>query len=179
MKKQRSKTELSEFQRKKGKDYELKIARVLSKWWGSPLHRTPTSGMHIYSGDIVDDKGEFPFIVECKKNEQWSFGNLFEKDSLLFSFWEKARNDYLECDPHHSPEDPPLLIFGCSFSPDFFMMYLGTLCRLQEYGGSYPSNHILVPQKHLGPLITGKLADFIAHFPSDMVRTIPEFRRKR
>lgn len=175
----RTRSQIGKFSKVKGTGYERKIAKILGEWWGAPLRKIYSGEEKIYSGDIVDDKGEFPFIVECKKNEQWSFANLFEEHSLLFSFWEKARNDYLECDPHHSPEDPPLLIFGCSFSPDFFMMYLGTLSRLQEYGGAYLSNHILVPQKHLGPLITGKLADFIAHFSSDMVRTIPEFRRKR
>jgi hypothetical protein len=78
--------------RRKGHNFELQVAKTLSKWWGEEksFSRTPLSGgwrrlsgmkevEGYVSGDLVCPK-DFPFVVECKKVES------FQWQSLLFSY---------------------------------------------------------------------------------------------
>ena len=185
--KKRSKSQVAQGIRAKGKDYERKIAKILSGWWGSPLRRTPTSGGNIYSGDIFDPQGEFPFIVECKKRHQLSFSGLLENDSELWKFWKKALEDYIPEDPHHEPTDPPALIFSQDYDADYFMIELTWFRRLEAYCGGFshsylepvfPLGYPACPEESRG-VIVGKLKDFLEHFQTEIVRTIPEFRRNR
>jgi len=176
----RTRSQASRYAVAKGKDYERRIARILSGWWGSTLHRTPTSGVNIYSGDIVDDKGRFPFIVECKKDEDWSFGNLLEETQnkrTLRGFWKQSLNDWLETDPHHKENDPRLVVFSKRSVKDYFMIATGWFELLKEYCGSYSGSYLKawVCPDHV---VIGKLKDFLDHFSSNMIRTIPEWRRE-
>lgn len=180
----RTRSQISRYAVAKGKDYERRIAKLLSKWWGSTLHRTPTSGVNIYSGDIVDDKGQFPFIVECKKNEQWSLRNLLEEakgEKTLWGFWRQALGNWLEVDPHHGIGDPPLLIFSRSFGPDYFMIKMQDVLDIGQFCGSWMAPAILVGPLWMGAerVMIGKLKDFLDQFDSEMLRTIPRFRRKK
>ena len=180
----RTKSQASRYAVAKGKDYERRVAKILSEWWGSTLHRTPTSGVNIYSGDIVDDKGQFPFIVECKKNEQWSLGNLLEKaqgEKTLWGFWRQALGNWLEADPHHHENDPPLLVFSRSHGPDYFIARLQDILDIGQFCGAWMAQALLVAPPWIGAerVMVGKMENFLGQFDSEMLRTIPRFRRKK
>lgn len=174
--KKRSKTQTARHSKSKGKGYEHKIAKVLSDWWGSPLHRTPTSGAHIYSGDIVDDSGELPFIVECKKRRELTFSGILEKNSRLWKFWEQTLKSYRPGDPHHQPVDPCILVFSQNFGSDYFMIATSWFESLEEYCGIY-SEPLLKVQAYPDYVVAGKLKDFLEHFDPEMIKTIPGLRR--
>ncbi len=176
----RTRSQASRYAVAKGKGYERRIAKILTEWWCSTLHRTPTSGVNIYSGDIVDDKGNFPFIVECKKNEDWLFGNLLEETQnkkTLWGFWKQSLNSWLETDPHHKENDPRLVVFSKRSVKDYFMVGEESLVALELYCGQYPSPHIIA-EWHPRRVMVGRLKDFLEHFSSDMIKTIPEWRRE-
>jgi len=178
MPKKRSRTQVAKRSKAKGKGYERRVAKILSEWWGSPFHRTPTSGAHIYSGDIVDPKGEFPFMVECKKRKDLDFSGILEKDSRLWKFWEQTLKSYIPGDPHHKPADPPILVFSQDFGADYFMIATGWFESLEEYCGVYSKPHLKV-WAHPDYVIAGKLKDFLEHFSPAMIKTIPGLRRKK
>lgn len=112
---------------KKGSEYELKIAKTLSKWWGETFHRTPMSGgLHWkednrVAGDIVTPPDSiFPFSVECKKRESWKDMDSLIKgtNSELEEYWEQCISDA------ESIGLKPMLIFAKNFNPDFVMIAL-------------------------------------------------------
>jgi len=183
----RTRSQASRYAVAKGKDYERRIAKVLSKWWGSTLHRTPTSGVNIYSGDIVDDKGRFPFIVECKKSEQWNLLDLLGKSLPLSVYWSQAYNNYIDGDPHHKWNDPVLLVFSKRGGRDYIMMCRYTLRVMEAYCGNWTHPYLSDPYTatrleegmiQIRHSVIGRLDDFIKHFSSDMVKTVPEWRRE-
>lgn len=177
----RTRSQASKYAIAKGKNYERRIARVLSGWWGSTLHRTPTSGMNIYSGDIVDDKGQFPFIVECKKDEEWSLENLFSQTGRLWKFWNQAENNFIREDPHHQSNDPVLLIFSRRSGQDFFATDFRTFRLLESYCGGFSMPYITVRRVGEAPedqMVIGTLEYFVCQFSGDMIKTIPEWRRE-
>lgn len=179
----RTRSQASRYAVAKGKDYERRIARILSEWWGSTLHRTPTSGVNIYSGDIVDDKGQFPFIVECKKEEDWSFGNLLEETQnkkTLWGFWKQSLDSWLETDPHHKEDDPRLVVFSKRSVKDYFMVKLQDILDIGQFCGTWTAQAIQVGPPWMGAerVMVGRLKDFFEWSDSEMLKTIPRFRRK-
>ncbi len=99
------------------------MAKLLTEWWGVKFQRTPGSGgLHWkndnrVSGDIVPppDSG-FPFTVECKKHEGWTFENVIKGTGKVSDWWEQCTNDAKEFDK------VPLLVFSKNRSPIFFMV---------------------------------------------------------
>jgi hypothetical protein len=105
-----------------GKDYELRVAKALTSWWGGkPFRRTPNSGGWdkqvgdgeiAAAGDIIAPHGStFPFCVECKHRKEAI--NFFaestgESDSsTLVDWWKQCERDAATvC-------KVPLLIFQC------------------------------------------------------------------
>ncbi len=75
----------------KGSTYERHIAKKLWAWWGEEFQRTPASGgiamkqdNRVY-GDIVTPPGStFPWVVECKKRENWNMDTLL-MDRQMFA----------------------------------------------------------------------------------------------
>lgn len=107
----------------KGSGYELKIAKALSAWWGHEFHRTPQSGGlrwnddNNVAGDIVTPlEANFPFIVECKKREEWTLENLFLNNKDIKYWWEQVVQD---CE---RVGRTPILIFSRNRARDFVMM---------------------------------------------------------
>lgn len=89
--------------RNKGAEFERQTAKVLSKWWGFDFHRVPASGgLHWGSsnnvaGDIVvPPEAGFPFVVECKKREEWTIENLFLNNKDIKNWWGQVVGDSKE-----------------------------------------------------------------------------------
>ncbi|AYP68623.1 hypothetical protein EalM132_00111 [Exiguobacterium phage vB_EalM-132] len=108
----------------KGNEYERKIAKSLSGWWGEQFQRTPASGGlqwkndNRVSGDIVTSvKSKFPFTVECKKREGWSIEQLVKETGDIEKWWAQVIKD---CERSSLR---PLLIFSRNFAPDYVMIH--------------------------------------------------------
>lgn len=108
--------------RNKGSGYERKIAKILGNWWADDselFRRTPMSGgwaKEKITGDItpVKEEGEnFPFSVECKKQEGWEFHQFWSKKSKFWSWWEQCTDDAKRSNKQ------PLLIFSRNRISDF------------------------------------------------------------
>lgn len=185
--KKRTRSQASRYAVAKGKDYERRIARILSEWWGSPLRRIRSGEEDIYSGDIVDEAGQFPFIVECKKREEWNLLDLLRPELPLSSYWSQAYNDYIDNDPHHKPSDPVLLIFSKKRGRNYFMMRRSALRAMEKYCGDFPFQYLIAPYAEgqfeqgiiaMSHAVIGRLTDFLDHFLNDMIKTIPAWRRE-
>ncbi len=85
----------------KGHNFELKVAKLLSNWWGKKgsFQRTPLSGgwskLSNASKDIADRvRGDlicpdkFPFFIECKKDESFEFHLMLQDyNKSKFNTW--------------------------------------------------------------------------------------------
>ncbi len=184
MKKKRTKAQVGRGSKNKGKGYERKIAKLIGTWFcpdemnrpdePDRIHRTPTSGATFYPGDIVDDKHELPFMIECKKSQSWKFGDLFRERSELLNYWHQCM---MECPRSRKA----LLVFSGNFKPDYFAMLSGAFRELEEYGGDYPQRYLMACNRNIPfgeSLVIGLLKDFLEHFDGEMVKTIPGFRRE-
>ena len=103
----------------KGNEYENRIAKVFSEWWGLTFRRTPASGGLDWPGDIILPEGawqsKFPFCIECKNSQAWSLKNIFTGKGKIWEYWEQSMNE--------TPAGYyPILIFTKNFHRDYFMM---------------------------------------------------------
>jgi len=99
----------------KGKRNERQLAKMLSTWWGSEFHRTPSSGAFFTQhqqtqldpvrGDLVCP-ADFPFTVETKNYKVVDLYDLIRngKKSEIFKWWEQAKDET-------APGKKPLVIF--------------------------------------------------------------------
>ena len=105
-----------------GKDYELRVAKALTSWWGGkPFRRTPNSGgwdkqvgdgQVKAAGDIIaPEESHFPFCVECKHRKEAI--NFFAEStggadsSTLVDWWKQCERDAA------TVSKTPLLITQC------------------------------------------------------------------
>jgi hypothetical protein len=106
--------------RAKGKIAEREVARKLEAWWGQiepgcRFKPTPMSGgwsspdvreSFKTSGDLVTTASRFPFCIEVKRREGWSWSTLRAgKPSPVRGWWEQA---YKQAEEMRAE---PLLIF--------------------------------------------------------------------
>lgn len=121
--------------RRKGSKYELKIAKILSKWSGLTLRRTPLSGGWAHqnpetAGDIVSITPGvvFPLVIECKNQEAWNWESILQGTSKPLADWWKQASD--AC-----PEGKfPLLIFSRAYHTDWVVMrYTFPVDRFRDY----------------------------------------------
>lgn len=122
----------------KGSSYELKIAKLLSEWWGEEFHRTPMSGgLHWkednrVAGDIVTPPNSiFPFSIECKKRESWKLDDLLKTNTEIDSYWYQCVRDA------RAVKLKPMVIFSKNFYGDLMMITMEdffalTNTKLQE-----------------------------------------------
>lgn len=107
----------------KGSTYERTIAKHLTVWWGATFSRVPASGgLHWHSsmnafGDIIaPPEAGFPFVIECKKREEWTLDNLFLNNKEIKLWWEQVVHDADES------QRVPMLIFSRNRAEDFVML---------------------------------------------------------
>lgn len=107
--------------KQKGNNFERKVAKILTEKLEMEFNRTPQSGglrwasdNNVY-GDIVTPNN-FPFIIECKNRENWSFDQLMKGQCKEFDNWVKQVTEDC-CRYNHNSGDKdtilkvPLIIF--------------------------------------------------------------------
>ena len=108
----------------KGASYELKIAKLLTSWWGAgTFNRAPASGALHWgrdqrvAGDIIapPDAG-FPFVIECKKREEWTMEHILLDIGQPKEWWQQVVTDARRV------EKVPILIFSRNRAKDFIMI---------------------------------------------------------
>lgn len=109
--------------RSKGSDFELKIAKKLSTWWGEDFHRTPMSGGLGWSKDsrvsgdiVVPSDSLFPYSIECKKREEWTLEQFLKGKGEIDDWWNQCARDGKKV------EKIPLLIFSKNFDEIYCML---------------------------------------------------------
>lgn len=109
----------------KGSNFERKIAKALSEYWGAEFHRTPGSGsLHWQSennvaGDIVaGPSAGLPFVIECKNQEagNWTIESAFLGKHNIKEWWSQVVTD------SRRVERIPLLIFTRNRAEEFVMI---------------------------------------------------------
>lgn len=114
--------------RRKGAVNERVVAALLRAWWGrGEFLRTPSSGGWAGSkqaredlnaaGDIVTSERDFPFCVEVKSQEGWSFVQFMREPGtcLIRKWWEQTTSE--------TPNGKiPLLMFTRIRQPWFVML---------------------------------------------------------
>lgn len=156
----------------KGSSYELKIAKILSAWWDEEFHRTPMSGgLHWKSdnrvvGDIVTPPDSlFPFVVECKKREEFTFEQILKGTGDVEKWWKQCTGD---C--KRSGGLKPMLIFSKNFAPNYLMIDYTDFSKTIEPGKVPEFNYFVIHTKDGKPdRILCVLEDFIAHAPKEHV----------
>ena len=113
----------------KGNEYESKIGKILGEWWwGDPFPRSHGSGSSatmskgdvVHAGDLYVPPS-FPWCVECKFQNGWSFDGLMKGNKeLIISWWIKAVADAQKCGR------PALLVFTKNRFPDYVMFEYST-----------------------------------------------------
>jgi hypothetical protein len=130
--------------RQKGARGEREVCKVFAEWWGAEFSRTPLSGGWATAktrdsvnaaGDLVCSDTRFPFTVECKFVEGWSFEQLLTAPKCNFyKWWDQAVGE--------TPEGKmPLLVFTKSRAPWFFATFSENLLPLAVRGVTI-STHI-------------------------------------
>jgi hypothetical protein len=108
----------------KGKSFERKEAKFWGEWWqGSPFRRVPlsggwdkvTDGECLAAGDLyIPPESDFPFCIECKKREGWSFEAILSlRCKAFWSWWEQTETEALRVGRL------PLLVFSKNHSQVF------------------------------------------------------------
>lgn len=108
----------------KGSTYELKIAKLLTSWWGAgTFNRAPASGALHWgrdqrvAGDIVaPPEADFPFVIECKKREEWTMEHILLDIGQPKEWWAQVVTDARRV------EKVPILIFSRNRAKDFIMV---------------------------------------------------------
>lgn len=124
--------------KKKGNAWENEIAKMLRIKFIPPvvdpkiahnlIHRTPLSGGHTERGDIIIKPPiwkQFPWFLECRNRESWSWKNLWEKgmNSVLGKwFLEDAEEICHPYDNNAKYPRVPMLLFTRKFEDIYFMV---------------------------------------------------------
>jgi hypothetical protein len=129
--------------KKKGNAWENKIAKQIREYFVSDkydakiahnlVHRTPLSGGHVERGDLIIKPPiwrAFPWFVECRNRESWSWKNVWEKgeESLILKwFLEDAVEKCHPYDNDSSYPRRPLLLFTKNQQQTYFCAWLSSL----------------------------------------------------
>ncbi len=147
----------------KGSEFELKTAKILSSWWGEEFHRTPMSGgLHWkadnrVAGDIVTPPDSvFPFSVECKKREGWTFDQVLKGTGEVESWWSQCLADA------EGVGLKPMLIFAKNFAPINVMIAAKDYFQIAESrNNKMPINCFIISIKGKEPRVAMLFQDFL------------------
>ena len=100
---------------KKGKRFELQVAKYLSKEFNSEIRRTPNSGGLSIKGDIMAPQGILSeFNWECKNQEK-------------LNIWKALEQSANDCIGSHKQ---PLVVFTKNYEKDYVALRLEDLTQL-------------------------------------------------
>ena len=100
---------------KKGKRFELQIAKYLSKEFETSIRRTPNSGGLSIKGDIMATQGILSeFNWECKNQEK-------------LNIWKALHQSKNDCIGSHKE---PLVVFTKNFEKDYVALELKDFVQL-------------------------------------------------
>ena len=100
---------------KKGKRFELQVAKYLSKMFNSKISRTPNSGGLSLKGDIMATQGILSeFNWECKNQEK-------------LNIWKALEQSANDCIGSHKQ---PLVVFTKNFEKDYVACEMETFVQL-------------------------------------------------
>jgi hypothetical protein len=145
----------------KGTGFELQVAKKIAKELGIDqqryLPRAPESGARVqWKGDIVaTDKlaSVWPFLIECKKQEGWSFEALLKngRSNIIAEWYIKACEQAKE-----SYDKTPLLIFSRNYQPWWiaFPLQLFVAAHLQPEFYIHFAMQIDEKTRHVGVVCT-------------------------
>lgn len=110
--------------KQKGSSYELETAKMLTEWWGGGnFSRVPASGgLHWaddqrVAGDIIPPpKADFPFVIECKKREEWTIEHILLDIGQPREWWSQVVTDARRV------KLVPLLMFSRNRAKNFIML---------------------------------------------------------
>lgn len=154
----------------KGSDYERKIAKLLSDWFGEEFHRVPASGGLRWGTDnrVVGDittspDSKFPFTVECKKREGWDFEQVLKGTGEVEQWWEQSSRD------GERASLLPIVIFSKNFAPNYLMMEQEVFDKILYHKGqkSNPFNYFVVCKPGVKQRIICNLKDFTTFATKD------------
>ena len=100
---------------KKGKRFELQVAKYLSNMFNSKISRTPNSGGLSLKGDIMATQGILSeFNWECKNQEK-------------LNIWKALEQSANDCIGSHKQ---PLVVFTKNFEKDYVALRLEDFVQL-------------------------------------------------
>tara|TARA_Y100000114_G_scaffold124533_1_gene120360 strand:- start:140 stop:484 length:345 start_codon:yes stop_codon:yes gene_type:complete len=100
---------------KKGKRFELQVAKYLSKEFSSEIRRTPNSGGLSIKGDIMATQGILSdFNWECKNQEK-------------LNIWKALEQSANDCIGSHKQ---PLVVFTKNYEKDYVALRLEDFTQL-------------------------------------------------
>ena len=106
--------------RTKGNTFERMLAKKFTEWSGGKLtfRRTPLSGgwdPRAQTGDIfpLEMKDTFPFIIEARKNEQFTLDNLLDDSSIVIKWITEKENLYSGHRKKYGHDRKPLIFIMC------------------------------------------------------------------
>ena len=100
---------------KKGKRFELQVAKYLSNMFNSKISRTPNSGGLSLKGDIMATQGILSeFNWECKNQEK-------------LNIWKALEQSANDCIGSHKQ---PLVVFTKNYEKDYIACELETFTQL-------------------------------------------------
>ena len=147
----------------KGSEFELKTAKILSSWWGEDFHRTPMSGgLHWkadnrVAGDIVTPPDSvFPFSVECKKREGWTFDQVLKGTGEIEDWWSQCMADSTRVNLK------PMVIFAKNFAPINVMILASDFRGIAAARNNrMPLNYLLIGINGKEPRVAMLFQDFL------------------
>jgi len=166
-------SKIAKYNRIKGSNYERRICRLLSEWWGEPIYRTPSSGGSHWKGDGVAMDPGFPFHIECKNRQSWQFEDLFKVKGELLKYWEQCEKDALES------SKIPLLIFTKNYRPDFYMMSCEDVVKIEDFCNRLKGRRIYFERtdeagRKKEKFVIGLLPDLFDSWSADMLKIYVE-----
>tara|TARA_R110000824_G_scaffold199734_4_gene383696 strand:+ start:274 stop:816 length:543 start_codon:yes stop_codon:yes gene_type:complete len=130
--------------RRKGANFERKIAGDFRKWLGIGCRRTPMSGAYgeewNMGGDLMFDR-PIPWFVELKRREGWRLESFFADNcgsALAFKWATKAK------DEAYASGKVPLVIFARNYTTSFVMVPERHIVGDLKIGVSWFSRYMLI-----------------------------------